>query len=144
MTQTEKNRALIRTYVDAMNAHNLEAASALVSEGLVNHAAIPEAQGRAGFRRIAEKITKAFPDGSFRVDDVIAENDRVVCRMVFTGTQTGDIEFTRLSLKATGRRIEVDHLHVFRIEGDKVAEHWACRDDIAMMRQLGVLKDGAS
>jgi steroid delta-isomerase-like uncharacterized protein len=141
MNQTEKNRALIRTYVDAMNSHNIDAATALVTEGLVNHAAIPEAQGRAGFRRIAEKMNKAFPDGAFRVEDVIAENDRVVARMVFTGTQTGDIEFTRFPVKATGRRVEVDHVHVFRIEGDKVAEHWACRDDVGLMRQLGVLKE---
>jgi steroid delta-isomerase-like uncharacterized protein len=138
MSQIEKNRSLVTRYVAAMNARDVDALNTLVAEGLINHAALPEVQGRAGMRVIAQKLTKAFPDGSFKVEDVIAENDRVVCRMTFTGTNSGDLEFTRWPLKATNRRIEVEHLHVFRIEGEQIVEHWACRDDFAMMRQLGV------
>ena len=143
-TQTEQSRALVRRYLDAMNAHDIDALCALVAEGLVNHAAIPEAQGRQGMRKIVEKLGKAFPDATFKVEDVIAENDRVVCRLVFSGTHTGDLDFVRWPIKATGRRVEIDHLHVFRVKDDKIVESWACRDDLGLVRQLGVLPAVAS
>jgi steroid delta-isomerase-like uncharacterized protein len=138
MTQTEKSREIVTRYLEAINARDIDAATSLVSEGLVNHAALPEAQGRAGLRMIFEKLGKAFPDAKFTVEDVIVDGNRVVARGKMAGTNTGDLEFTRWPLKATGRRIEVGHVHVFRVEGDKIVEHWGYRDDFAMMRQLGV------
>lgn len=142
MTQTEKNRALVARYLEAINTRDIDAATALVAEGLVNHAAIPEAQGRAGLRKIFEKASKAFPDAKFTCEDVIADGDRVMARGKMSGTNTGDLEFTRWPLKATGRRFEVGHVHIFRIqstsEGDKIVEHWGYRDDFAMLGQLGV------
>lgn len=144
MSDTEKNRALVRRYIDAMNERDTNALTALVSDGLINHAALPEAQGRSGLRVIVEKLGKAFPDGKFVVEDVIAENDRVVCRMTFTGTNSGDLDFSRFPLRATGRRVQFEHLHVFRVEGDAIVEHWGYRDDFAMMRQLGITPGAAS
>lgn len=137
MSTTDQSRDVVLRYVQALNAADLEAALAQCAEGLVNHAAIPEAQGRDGLRVIFSKLRRAFPDARFDVKDVIAENDRVVVRGVMTGTNTGDITFVRLPMRATGRRVEVEHLHVFRVHGDKIVEHWACRDDFALLRQLG-------
>jgi predicted ester cyclase len=39
----------------------------------------------------------------------------------------------------TGRSFVVEHIHIYRIEGDRIAEHWAARDDLGAMRQLGHL-----
>lgn len=30
-------------------------------------------------------------------------------------------------------------LHVYRTEGDKLAEHWGVRDEVGVLMQLGVL-----
>jgi predicted ester cyclase len=43
----------------------------------------------------------------------------------------------------TGRRVSTQHIHIYRVEDEMVAEHWACRDDIGGLRQLG-LQPGAS
>jgi predicted ester cyclase len=29
------------------------------------------------------------------------------------------------------------YIHIWRIADDKIAEHWACRDDVALLRQVG-------
>jgi predicted ester cyclase len=55
------------------------------------------------------------------------------------GTHTGPLEFVRLPLAATGRACSSEVIHVFRVVNGKVAEHWAGRDDLAVMRQLGII-----
>jgi steroid delta-isomerase-like uncharacterized protein len=121
-----------------MSEGDIEGAAALTAEDLVNHAAIPEAQGRAGLVRIFQKLRTAFPDLRFSVEDVIGEDDRVVVRGRMSGTHTGPFDMVRFQLPATGKAVDVEHLHVFRIAGGRIAEHWAGRDDIAFQRQLGL------
>lgn len=142
MTQSETNKALIEALMARMNAHDIEGTCALVADGLVNHAAI-EAQGRAGLERIARKVLAAFPDVAYRIEDVFAEGDRVVCRARMSGTHQGDLDFKKMPLKATGRRFETQQIGIYRIEDGRIAEHWALRDEVAFMRQLGVI-GGAS
>ena len=139
MTRTEQNKVLVRRYFDALNRHDIDAAAELLASDLVNHAAVPEAQGAAGFRVIMSKLLEAFPDQQVRCEDIIAEGDRVVCRVAVTGTNTGPLSFSRFPLPATGKSVATESIHVMRLEDGKVVEHWAGRDDIGMLRQLGHL-----
>lgn len=139
MSPTEQNKALIRRYNDAFNTRNLDAIAAFAADDLVNHAAIPEAQGAAGMKQILGKLFKAMPDLTSTIQDVIAEGDCVVMRLQLRGTQTGPFEMTRVALPASGRELSTEQVHVFRIADGKLVEHWAGRDDIGMLRQLGHL-----
>jgi predicted ester cyclase len=38
----------------------------------------------------------------------------------------------------SGRRVEVDHVHIWRVADGRLAEHWMVRDDLSMLHQLGV------
>jgi len=136
----EDNKDLAARMVAAIDRHDLDGALALVHPDLLNHSAIPEAQGAAGLRIILSKIYEAFPDMRWRCEDVIAEGDRVMCRITMTGTHTGPLRFVRLPLEATGRRVRSESVHLFRMESGKIVEHWAFRDDIGTMRQLGRLE----
>ena len=133
----EANKSIAKKYVDALNRHDVDAVVALCAPDFVNHAAIPEAQGAEGLRRILGKLIKAFPDQRHSLDDVIAEGNQVVCRTTMRGTHSGPLEFVRWPTPATGRSLTVKAIHVFRVENDKIVEHWAEQDIGAMMRQLG-------
>jgi hypothetical protein len=41
-----------------------------------------------------------------------------------------------MGIPATGNRVAVEAIHIFRFEGGRMAEHWVARDDLGMMRQL--------
>ncbi len=139
MTSTDRNKDLVRRYMAAMSTRDLDAAVALTATDLVNHAAIPEAQGSEGMRRIIAKLVKAMPDLTMTCEDLIAEDDKVVCRVRMRGTQTGPFEMKRMPLPASGRETSTEQIHVFRIADGKLVEHWAGRDDLLMLRQLGHL-----
>ncbi len=134
---TELHKRDARRFFEAMSRHDVDAAAALFADDFVNHSAIPEAQGVAGFRVILGKLLRAFPDLGFRCEDIIAEEDRVVCRVTFSGTNTGPLELTRFPMPATGKSVVAEQIHILRFEGHKAVEHWATRDDIGMLRQLG-------
>jgi steroid delta-isomerase-like uncharacterized protein len=136
---TESNKALIRRHYDTLNEGDLDGFAATMAEDAINHAAVPQAQGRQGARAIATKLRRAFPDLRLTVDETIAEGDRVVCRVTVTGTHQGALDFVKIQLPATGKRFRTTHIHVFRIADGAIAERWAERDDVGMLQQLGVM-----
>lgn len=135
---TSENKAIVRTMYEAWNQRNLDGATADVARDLVNHGALPEAQGAAGLRGLLEKVLLAFPDHECHCEDLVAEGDRVVARLRMRGTHTGPLTFFRFQLPATGRRFESEHVHIARLSEGKIVEHWSGRDDVGMLRQLGV------
>jgi steroid delta-isomerase-like uncharacterized protein len=135
----KNNRDLIRQCLEAFNRRDMDAAADLVADELVNHSAIPEAQGRTGLLMIWAKLWAAFPDLVWTCEDVVAEGDRVVCRMRLRGTNSGPLHFARMPLPATGRTIDSEAIHIFRLADDKVVELWGQRDELGMLRQLGHL-----
>ena len=137
MSMQAENKDLVRRWVKAMNDRDLDALLRDVAPNLVNHGAIPEAQGADGLRRIVGKVWEAMPDQRLTCEDVLADGDKVVCRVTLEGTQTGPLAFLRTPLPATGKACKSEQIHIFRVAGGKIVEHWVGRDDIGMLRQLG-------
>ena len=149
----EEHKALVRQMIEVQNAGTVEAMLAFWSPSAVNHAGLSKnapvspalAPGLAGLRRVFESLKTAFPDRRWEVEDMIAEGDRVVCRMTVSGTHQGvpaaPVEGgPRLQrITPTGRHYEVQHIHIFRVEDGKIVEHWAARNDLGLLDQLGGL-----
>jgi predicted ester cyclase len=57
---------------------------------------------------------RVFPDLHITIEDMVAEDDKVVCRNRWEGTNA-----------KTGKRIEFHGFVEWRFEGDKIAERWA-------------------
>jgi steroid delta-isomerase-like uncharacterized protein len=141
-TTTSDNKQLVLDLFARVNAGDIAGAGALMAEDLVNHAAIPEAQGRAGFERIIGKLRGGFPDLRMEVQDVIAADDRVVVRGTMTGTNKGALQFSNFPIPATGRAVTTEQIHVYRVANGRIVEHWSGRDDVGMFRQLGLKVSG--
>jgi steroid delta-isomerase-like uncharacterized protein len=136
MTTTE-NKDIARRYLAALNARDIDGALSLLADDYVNHAALPHANGKDSMKVIFQKMWSATPDHRMTALDLIAEEDRVVCRMTVEGTQTGAITMGHLNLPATSRSYKTEHVHIFRVQRGKITDHWAGRDDLGWLRQLG-------
>jgi steroid delta-isomerase-like uncharacterized protein len=107
-----------------------------VTEVFVDHQALPGLPpGREGFKALNVMFRSAFPDVWVDVDAIVAEGDRVAARWTSTGTHQGDL----FGIPATGRKVKVTATVVYRVEDGRLAEGWINRDDVGMMRQLGVI-----
>ena len=79
-------------------------------------------------------MLSVFPDHRFDIEDA-ADGDTVAVRGTCSGTHEGAL----WDIPPTGERFAVQQSHWFRVSDGKVAEHWAVRDDLGMLRQLGIL-----
>lgn len=143
MEPTNVNKGLVSRHFEILNTGDVEAADENISPEWFNHEAKdepPEGQlpGPEGFKGTVRWLRRAFPDLHFEEQDTIAEEDKIVSYVVMSGTHEGELE-GMLPFR-TGKKFSVRQAHFFRVGADaKIAEHWALRDDLGMMQQLGVI-----
>ena len=46
-----------------------------------------------------------------------------------------------MGIPPTNREVAYDYVHIVRFRDGKSVEHWGVRDDMTLMRQLGVLPE---
>jgi predicted ester cyclase len=80
-------------------------------------------------------LRNAFPDFKATIDDIVAESDKVVIRMTWSGTHKGEF----MGIPATGKRVSFGVIDIMRIAGGKLVEHWGQTDTMGMMQQLGAI-----
>jgi len=138
----EANKALIRRlYDEGINRHDARAAAAFYSVDAKNHQRVV---GRAGMEQVFATLFAVFPDFNYRIAEITAEDDRVVCRVVMTGTHLGQPALAEAfsgmlaGVAPTGRRVDVLQFHGFRVRDGEISEHAAVRDDMGMVLQLGL------
>jgi predicted ester cyclase len=90
----------------------------------------PNAEGGAvrGLETLKGEIEyfhNAFPEDFFwRVEEQVAEGDKVTTRYTMGGTHQGEF----FGIPATGKRGEISGINIDRVEGSKVVEEWASYD----------------
>ena len=130
---TEVKTAARRVLEEIFPTDDEAALVAAVTEDFVNHEAPPGTpSGPGGAIFYMHTLARAFSDQRWTVHEVIAEGDIAVVYCTHSGRQTGPF----FDLPATGRKFAYHQMHMIRIVGGKGAEHWAVRDDAALMRQL--------
>jgi predicted ester cyclase len=138
--RADESKAVVSRYLaEVWDKKNPAAVSTSVAADLVNHAAIPEAQGARGMKTIATKLLAAFPDLTMHVSGISTDgDDLVVVRAVFEGTHMGLLDF-KVPLPATNKHVKVDQVHTFRVKDGKLVEAWMVMDRFELLSQLGAL-----
>jgi predicted ester cyclase len=141
MTREERNLAAILENNAAFNRGDVDAMLAIRGAGpMINHGIARE---QAQMRMIMEDIRARAPDARLTIQESVAGGDHVVCRMIYSGTHLGmgklPVDSGQLiGVPPTGRHFAVQHIHWYIRPDDAPAEHYACRDDLSMLIQLGV------
>jgi predicted ester cyclase len=133
---TETNKHLARRVFDeVLNGRNLDLLDELAVPDYVEHNPLPGQ--RTGIDGIRDRYTMLFNAFDFRmtVEDVIAEGDKVVLRWTQTGTHIGPL----FGMTATGRSFRTTGIEIWRVEDDKLAEHWDVVDVYGQQMQLGLI-----
>ena len=77
---------------------------------------------------------KAFPDFKFKIEDIVAEGDKLAIRYSFTGTHQGKF----WGIDPTGKTINVTQINIIRFAEGKMIEAWEDYDEYGMRLQLGM------
>jgi steroid delta-isomerase-like uncharacterized protein len=126
----------IRAQTELFGAGRVELADELVTRDCVDHSAPRDVPaGPDGIRAVVSWMHGTFGELHYEVEDAFGSGDRVALRCTVTGVLNGALA----GHPPNGRRFETAQIHVFRLEGNRIAEHWGVRDDVTMLRQLGLL-----
>ena len=139
-----RNVATIRRWVEEMwNGRQYGLCDELIAPQFVEHAHAPFSEHEPGLvdgpqtmRESMEWLIGQFPDVSMVIEAVAAQGDLVAARVLSTGTNLGPLNGI---IPPTGRTFRAEQTHWYRLEDGRIVEHWATRDDLTSMLQLGVV-----
>jgi predicted ester cyclase len=121
MSEVEiKNKVLVaRIYEEMWNQRKLSVANEIFAQ--------PES-----VQRFLGEFLNAFPDLQHKVEELIAEGDRVVARFSAQGTHTGQWK----DFAPSGNLIHYSGITLVRIVGNKIVEHHTWWDRLEVIDQI--------
>ncbi len=134
----EENKAVVRRFNELIGEFwrtgNADAFDEIVAPEFVYHqpGTPPDLES---FKQFLPMFRAAFPDMRYTVEDLIAEDDKVVDRISWQATHQGEL----MGIPPTGNSVTVTEMHISRIAGGKIVERWGQPDMLGMMQQLGVV-----
>ncbi len=136
-SELERNKAVIRRFVEEVqNQKNFDVFDELNDPEFVNLSSPPGVPSdREGGKMYLSAFLNAFPDSRFTIEDIIAEDDRVVTKKTLVGTHTGDLG----EIPATGKRVTLQYVDIMRVRNGKIVEHWLSMDQLSFLQQIGVI-----
>jgi predicted ester cyclase len=127
-----------RIWEEIFPSGDVAALAEVIAPDSIEHGARPdEPQGLEGAIRTMRWLSTVFSDQRFETRQIVAEGDTVVVHGTQYARHTGDL----MGLPPTGRDVAYDYVHIVRFVDGKVVDHWGVRDDMTLMRQLGILPD---
>jgi steroid delta-isomerase-like uncharacterized protein len=141
MSAQENKEKVRRLYEEAFAQGKKEVIDEVLHSDFVCYDPNSEAGEVRGAETVKGEIDyfhNAFPDFFWRVEDQVAEGDKVTTRYTMGGTHQGEF----FGVPATGRRGEVSGINIDRFdESGKMVEEWASYDALGIMRQLGAIAE---
>lgn len=135
----ETSKALVRRfYEDVINKGDMGLAEELLAPDYKEYPGVPGGSGLTGFKQFVAMVSTAFPDIRVTVEDLIAEEDKVVARVTVSGTHRGVLLG---SIQPTDRHATWTGIDIIRVAGGKIVERWNQRDLLGLMQQLGVIPE---
>jgi lactoylglutathione lyase len=110
----------------------------LVARDMVNHAAGPSRQGREGWKQIVSMI-QADLGTNLTIENhhLFADGELVAHHMTVHGHHQASTMPLLAGVDASGNDVAWTYIHIWRVVDGQVVEHWACRDDVGLLRQVG-------
>jgi len=141
MSTLEQNKEIVQRILNEFwRAGKTSVLDQLLASDVTNHELSKEpVSGRnaykewaTGFRQVT---ATGFPDLDITLDALVAEGDLVAKRWTFRGTHSGDY----MGIPASGRRVAMAGITIYRLQGGQVRETWWNYDALGMMQQLGAI-----
>jgi steroid delta-isomerase-like uncharacterized protein len=113
------NKEIVAGFFEIYNNKDYQAMCRYFVPNYYDHG-LPQVRSIEDAIAILKQTHTSFPDLQVRIDDLIEENNRVVFRGRFTGTQLGEF----VGVSPSGLRVEFEALEIFKLENQKITESW--------------------
>ena len=137
MSDSQRNETVIRRFIEeCLNQRQIDLVDELFSSDYVNNAATADISADLeGYKKRIAYMIQGFPDLHVKIEDIFSAGDRVAIRLTATGTHRGEC----MGIQATGKHATWTATAIYQIADGQIAQRWENRDDLGLLRQLGVI-----
>lgn len=130
----ENNKSVMEKFVEFINTANEKLAGDLISEDAIFYAPTsPEPlKGTKGYMLILNMMRSSFPDISWKLEEMVAENDSIAARFTMTGTHQGAF----FNIPPTGKAFKINVMNFYRFSNNKIIEEYGQPDIFGLLQQL--------
>jgi serine phosphatase RsbU (regulator of sigma subunit)/predicted ester cyclase len=133
MSSAEKNKTLVRRFLEAHAKGDLDAVEEMLAPDFVNHNLLPgQEPDLEGYLRSFTEYHAAFSDTRYVIEKQVAEGDEVMT--IFTVSSTHDRGEWQ-GLVPAGKEFKALLILVHRIVGGRIAEEWSQGSGLAELTQ---------
>ncbi|MHC1755206.1 MAG: ester cyclase [Methanosarcina sp.] len=115
MTLDQNKQLILRLFREVFNQQALSVIDELYASNMVDHSAFPgQAPGTEGIKFAIKGFFETIKDLEITVEDIIAEDDKVVTRETWRGIHG-----------PSGKTAAGSIIHIFRIREGKITDEWS-------------------
>ena len=132
----EENKEVVRKLVEGMGEGNSSVIDELTTDNFVFHVLNFDIDmDKNTLKQQNEGGHAGIPDYSMTIDEIVAEDDKVMVWSTRRGTHSENF----LGVPPTGNKLKIYRFAVYRIKEGKIIEMWALDDMLSQFQQLGIL-----
>jgi steroid delta-isomerase-like uncharacterized protein len=132
----EQNKAIVLKWFGEVNKDNFNSLYKELFAADSKHYIPPNAEplGYEDYKPMAQNIYNAFPEITHTVDEIFAEGDKVVAKILVHTVHKGKF----FGIPATGKDLEWTSIAIFQFSEGKIKARWEIADVLGIMQQLGM------
>jgi steroid delta-isomerase-like uncharacterized protein len=130
---------LAERFAATLSEQDINGFATLFSDNYVNHQASsaappspPNVTPKQGTIAFFKARLAGLPDLKVTIEAMVADKDHVAASFIYTGTHKG-IYF---GIPPTGRSLRFTSCDIFRVQNERIVEHWGMGDIAGVLAQL--------
>ena len=133
-TLKTSNIELAKKFYKHLDAVQLDSMKALCAPDMKIYYESGEPVSFSDMEPFIKMFYTSFPDYYHEIEDIIAADDKVVCRISFTGTFTNSF----MEMNPSGEKFKYKGIQIFQFANSKTTNFWIVEDELGLMTQLGL------
>jgi steroid delta-isomerase-like uncharacterized protein len=134
----EQNKQVVRQYIEAFNLQDTERLGQLVSSINQSFQFSGMHSSSMDWNRTKQFFAvfwSAFPDITAKIEEMVAEGDKVAIRVINTGTHKGEFQ----GIPPTSKKVSFGGRDFLTLKDGKIVEQRAGVDMMELMQQIGAI-----
>lgn len=130
----EANKEIIRHLARIINSGDFEDLNEVLAPTYIRHDPNPLMKdiGREEYKQAFIRLRTAFPDAHWTLEQILSDQDQVVGRWTFQGTQNGPF----FNIPPSGIVITYPIIAIYKIEDGMIAEDWHIFHSLGLWQKL--------
>lgn len=137
MKNNNPNFEIMDKFIQFINTGNIDLGQSIISPDVIFYAPTsPEPMhGFEGYTAVLDMMRGAMPDVQWKVEEIIADNNKVMVRFTMTGTQTNPF----MGMPGSGKKVCVTAMNIYELKDGRIIREHGLPDLFTMLMQLDII-----